>query len=453
MITTDRSMAEELRRVRVPVATSDVITAVESLDHIDLTDPREVREALAASLIKNGEHRASFDLLFDLFFAERPVVAGGRPFEALSDDELRNALLTALGQGNRHLLREIAAEAVTRHARIQPGRRAAGTYYIFKTLDALHADTLRDELSNPHGGGDPRISWLDEQNRLRASDAVVTGFERIVESEVRNRLVAEQGAASMAGMLRNPLPEDEDFLTASIDAVKRMDAAVVPLARNLGRILLADRRTAPRTIDMRRTLRRSLSNGGTPIDLVFKPANPPKPRLVILADVSGSVASFATFALQLAFALRAHFSRQRSFVFVDGTDDVTDLIGDVRSITAATARINSEGRGVWIDGHSDYGNAFATFVEHHIASVDTRTTVLVLGDGRNNYRDPRPEALATIHARSGRLYWLNPESPRLWQDGDAAMGDYAPHCDDVIECRTIRQLEGFIRSLNQTRRL
>ncbi len=452
MIATIQGLATELQRARIPVATSDMIAALGTLEHINLGDPVEVRASLAASIIKDIDHRPTFDLLFDLFFAGRPG-GPGRPLEALTDDELRNALRDALIRPGRHLLREIAAEAIARHARIQPGRRVAGTYYIFRTMEAMGLDSLREEILAAPPQDAPTVDWITGQKRQRGRADAVTAFERIVESEVRNRLAAELGASNLAGMLRNPLPEDTEFLRASVDAVKLMDAAIAPLARTLGRILREERRSSPRTIDVRRTLRRSLSHGGTPVDLEFRPSKPAKPRLVILADVSGSVANFAAFGLQLAFALRSHFSRQRSFVFVDGPDEVTDLVGDVRSITDATARINREHRGVWIDGHSDYGNAFAGFVDHHITSIDNRTTVLILGDGRNNYHDPRAEALATIHARSRRVYWLNPEPPNLWRDGDAAMGDYAPHCDDVVECRTVRQLETFIRSLTKSKHL
>lgn len=452
MITTVHALATELRRVRIPVAASDLITAVDALDHIDLGNRGEVQASLAASIIKHAAHRPTFDLLFSLFFSDRPR-GTSRPLEGITDDELRDALAGALTPANRHLLREIAAEAVDRHARIRPGKRSAGTYYIYRTMEAMGLDSLRAEILAPGTGGTAALPRITERNHRRTAEAAVTTFERIVESEVRNRLAAELGAAGLAGMLRSPLPEDSNFLTASVETVKLMDAAIAPLAGTLGRILREERRSAPRTVDIRRTLRHSLSHGGTPINLEFKPPKRPKPRLVILADVSGSVANFAAFGLQLAFALRTHFSRQRSFVFVDGSDEVTDLVSDVRSITSATARINREHRGVWNDGHSDYGSAFAGFAEQHISSIDARTTVLILGDGRNNYRDPRAEALAAIHAKSGRLYWLNPEPPNLWRDGDAVMGDYAPHCDEVVECRTIRQLETFIRSLSQSKNL
>ena len=448
MIATIHALAAELRRVRIPVATSDVITAVEALLHIDLGDPAEVKASLAASIIKQADHRPTFDLLFTLFFAGRTDGAD-RPLGALTDGELRAALVEALTHPNRHLLQEIATEAIARHARIKPGRRSAGTYYIYRTMEALRLDSLREEILPPASYDTPALAWITERTQKRKSAEAFEEFERIVESQVRNRLAAEMGAADLAGMLRHLLPEDTEFLTASADAVKLMDAAIAPMASALGNFLQEKRRSSAQTVDLGRTLRRSLSHGGIPVNLEFKSPKAPKPRLVILADISGSVASFAAFGLQLAFALRAHFSRHRSFVFVDGTDEVTDLIHDVRSITKATERINREHRGVWIDGHSDYGNAFTSFVEHHINSIDAQTTVLILGDGRNNYRDPCADALADIHARSAGIFWLNPEHPRLWRDGDAAMGHYAPHCDEVVECRTIRQLDAFIRSLAQ----
>src|SRR5262249_17204892 len=150
------------------------------------------------------------------------------------------------------------------------------------------------------------------------------------------------------------------------------------------------------SINFRRTIRSSLSSGGIPLDVHFHRPRPHKPELIVLADISGSVSAFATFTLQLTYALRSQFVRVRSFVFVDGIDEVTGLMSRATDILQISSEINSRGLGVWLDGHSDYGNAFATFWDEHGAELRHRTTVLVLGDARSNYHAPRADALARV---------------------------------------------------------
>ncbi|WP_022877747.1 VWA domain-containing protein [Microbacterium sp. B19] len=447
MIDAVRALAAELRRVNVPIVTSDLILAAEALDAIDLTQRETVRSALASCLAKGAEYRDTFDALFDLYFTGTPVDGAG--LSALSDDALRAATSTALRHGNRSFLREIAAEAVRRFAKMEPGRAVAGTYYIFRTLRELHVEEIRATLTAPrdgvlHGG----MAGVADRLRDARADRAVAEFERTVESEVRRRLVADRGADAVAAVLRAPLPTDADFLTASTATIARMNEVVEPLGRRLSRVLAEQSPASARSrLDVRATIRASMSTGGSPVSLRHLPPDPLRPRLVVLADVSGSVAAFAGFALQLAFALKSRFSSVRSFVFVDGVDEVTSLIGRSGSITETTRLINTRGLGVWGDGHSDYGNVLATFSGRHLDAIDFRTTVLILGDARTNYRDPRLDAVEEICRVASRVYWLNPERRALWSDGDSAMSEYAPLVTAAVECRTVRQLESFVETL------
>ncbi|MGC1419326.1 MAG: VWA domain-containing protein, partial [Acidimicrobiales bacterium] len=205
------------------------------------------------------------------------------------------------------------------------------------------------------------------------------------------------------------------------------------------------RRRGP--VDLRHTVRRSLSTGGVPIDLRFKPPRPSKPEIIVIADISGSVASFARFTLHLVHAISSQFSKVRSFVFVDGLDEVTSLFDGADDPSDAVARINSEADVIAFDGHSDYGRAFLTFHEHFADAVTMRTTILILGDARNNYHQAHAEVLADLRYRAKALYWLNPEPTSYWNSGDSIVNQYAPYCDRVIECRTLRQLEAFVGEL------
>jgi hypothetical protein len=447
VIDTVHTLVSELRRMRLDVATSDLVAAAGALEHVDLGSEAALREALACCIAKSPDHRDAFNLLFELYFSAGTTTAA-RTVKDLDDDALREALVGAIARGRRHLLREIAAEAVDRFAQMEPGRAVAGTYYVFRTLRGLGlAERTRVTCTDTN----PADSQLDTISRAiseRRRNEAQTNFERIVESEVRRRLVEDRGPAAVASVLHQPLPEDVPFLSASEAVIERMTDVVAPLARQLGQILTERQHSIPsRRLDVRRTIRRSLPTGGSPVELHFLAPQALKPRLVVLADISGSVAGFASFALQLTYAIRTHFSTLRSFVFVDGVDEVTDLVGRVTSISTTVRRINAEGRGVWLDGHSDYGHAFASFTERHLSAVDRRTTVLILGDARTNYRDPNAAALKRIRKAAAAIYWLNPEHPGTWNDGDAVMSEYSDYCDETVECRTIRQLTTFITSL------
>jgi uncharacterized protein with von Willebrand factor type A (vWA) domain len=168
----------------------------------------------------------------------------------------------------------------------------------------------------------------------------------------------------------------------------------------------------------------------------------------VLADISGSVSTFAAFTLQLMFALRSQFSRVRSFVFVDGIDEVTEVLQKAPDVIDATRHINAMGSGIWLDGRSDYGHAFESFWENWGDQVRKRTTVIVLGDARTNYHDPAAGVMKAVRQRAGHLFWLNPEPRAAWNSGDSVIASYQPFCDAVHECRNIRQLKGFVEDLD-----
>jgi uncharacterized protein with von Willebrand factor type A (vWA) domain len=269
-----------------------------------------------------------------------------------------------------------------------------------------------------------------------------------IERVIRERLVDDRGVQALAKSVRKPLPEDLDVMHANRDEMAQLERALRPLSRKLAVRLARKRRRRRRgPVDLRHTVRRSLSTGGVPIDLRFKPPRPTKPEIIVIADISGSVASFARFTLHLVHAISSQFSKVRSFVFVDGLDEVTSLFEGADDPSDAVARINAEADVIAFDGHSDYGRALLTFHEHFANDVTMRTTILILGDARNNYHQAHAEVLADLRYRAKALYWLNPEPTSYWNSGDSIVNQYAPYCDQVIECRTLRQLEAFVGEL------
>jgi uncharacterized protein with von Willebrand factor type A (vWA) domain len=221
--------------------------------------------------------------------------------------------------------------------------------------------------------------------------------------------------------------------------------AIEPLTRALAaRLAQKRRRRRKGHLDIRRTGRASLSYGGVPADPKFKHPRPSKPEIVVVADISGSVASFARFTLMFVYTMASQFSKVRSFVFIDGVDEVTRFFEESADINEAVHKVNTEADVVWVDGHSDYGHAFEVFHERHAKQITPKTTILILGDARNNYHASQSWVIRELRKRARHVYWLNPEPRGYWDSGDSIVSEYGRYCYSLHECRNLRQLEQFV---------
>ena len=454
MFSTFAGFVGELRASGLPVSTTEVIDATESLRHLPLDDRACLKAGLGAALVKQEGHWRTFDTLFELYFSLQwagPVTGlGDGPLPAAEDGgpaptatELAQMAYQAMLRGDAEMMAALARAAVARFAGMEPGRPVGGSYYVFKTLRQLQLDQLTDQLVGAAASDGLEGAVLAHEYRRRYQH-----LRDAVEAEVRRRLVADRGAAAVAQALRRPLPEDVDFMHLGKDELAALQRSVQPLARKLAVHLARKRRQRRRgRLDFRATMRRSLSSGGAPAEPVFRSPHRSKPELWALADISGSVAAFARFTLQLVYSLSSQFSRTRSWAFIDGVDEVTALLKGADDIAQAVQLINTEADVIWTEGHSDYGHALGQFAERWGREVTARTTVVVLGDARNNYHAVHAEALAEIARRARHVWWLNPEPRAYWDTGDSVLGQYGAHCDGVWERRNLRQLRHFVEQL------
>ncbi len=448
-----QGVVDALRRVGVPVATSQIIDAVRALRLTSSDDAVAKRSAMLTTLISHAEHMPTFDTVYQLHAGDGEAVTVDERIARLADDELHELLLHVLAQGGEDSaaadelgLRTVVSEYVTRFAKIVPGQPVAGKFSVFRVLRATDTDALRSGLRErwTHDSAGPLPGLRSRIRDERILDRI-TQLEQAVEAEVRRRLVADRGADAVHHSLGEALAQDVDFLTASSDEIAHMTELVAPLPGLLARKILDRRRMGQRgPIDVRRTIRAALSTGGAPISLRYRAPAPPRPELFVLADISGSVATFARFTLHLTQAMRGAFRGVRSFVFIDGLDEITDLAREAENVEALAASIDEAKAGLHFDGRSDYGHALKLFRQRVAPQLSSRSIVLILGDARSNYRRTAPDDLAAVAQRAGRVYWLNPERQALWGDGDSVMPVYAPLCDAVLECRTVRQLKSFV---------
>jgi len=472
----------ELREAGLPVSLTENLDAMEAVKHIPLEDRDAFKFALAATLVKNHAHWRAFETVFEVYFSLRGSrygidddtdelaelleemdgegqgdqggegAQGGGGGDALSPEEMAALLLQALLNGNDALTRAIARQAVRRFAGMEPGRPVGGTYYLYRTLRNLDLDSVLEKLmdqarrkateqGNPLSPLEDRLEEDEFQHRIDA-------LKKEIEAEIRRRLVADRGVEAMARTLRKPLPEDVDFMHASREEMGNLRKALYPLTRRLAVRLARKRRHGRKgPLDFRNTVRHSLSYGGVPAEPKFRYPRPHKPEIFVVADISGSVAAFARFTLVLVYAIGHQFSKVRSFVFIDGIDEVTSYFEGVEDVTEAVHRVNTEADVVWVDGHSDYGHAFEIFWERWGKEIGPKTTVMILGDARNNYHASQSWVVKEMQHRARHVYWLNPEPKSYWDTGDSIVGEYATFCDGTFECRNLRQLERFVDHL------
>jgi uncharacterized protein len=455
---------DELRAAGVPVSMVEAIDGMRAVEAIEIGDRIALRETLRATLIKNLRHESAFDTAFDIYFAtvpqqvpepggpgehpgqphgDRPDFVEPPPFDL---DQLLESLLEALAGLDDEAIRGGARTAVDELAGMEPGRPVGGTYYLYRTLRRLDLADLKERLISALTD-DQGLSEFDRRLLREEVEARIERLREEIEEEIRRRLVADRGRDAVARTLRRPLIEDVDLMHASTKDLHEMEDAIGPLTRKLAARLARRRRMRAGRLDFRRTMRKSLATGGVPADPQFRHPRPHRPEVWLLCDISGSMATFSRFTLQFTHAMSTHFSKLRSFAFVDTIDEVSDFFGPGVDFGSALRRVTTEAEVVWLDGHSDYGNSLETFYARYGRQLTPRTTVIITGDARNNYRPPRDRVLGDIADAARALVWLNPEPEAYWDTGDSAMSHYAAHCTSVHEVRTLRQLEQFIEEL------
>jgi len=463
-----QGFVHELRAAGLPVSMTENLDAMRAVEHVDIAERDIFKAALGATLVKHHHHWKAFETVFDVYFSlyspgvdgEDDVddelwealandAAGGGAGSDMSREELAAMLLDALMSMDRDELRRLAGMAVTAFAGMEPGRPVGGTYYLYRTLRQLDLDDLGARLmGRAQQAGEVPDDELAQRLQQEEFDERLRTLRELVEAEIRRRLVADRGVEAMARTLRKPLPEDVDFMHASRDEMLALQRAIYPLTRTLAARLAQRRRRRHRGhLDFRRTVRASLSYGGVPAEPKFRNPHPSKPEIMVVADISGSVASFARFTLQFVYAMASQFSKVRSWVFIDGIDEVTRFFQESDDVTDAVYRVNTEADVVWVDGHSDYGHALEVFHDRHVKEITPKTSLILLGDARNNYHAPQAWVLDALRKRGKHVYWLNPEPRGYWDTGDSVMAEYAPHCDGVYECRNLRQLERFVTTI------
>jgi uncharacterized protein with von Willebrand factor type A (vWA) domain len=451
--------ANVLRRNGVRVSLSENMDAFRALGLVGIRDPHLFRNALRATLVKRASDVKPFEELFDFFFLgigeaidalDRRIMEelGLTPeqFQQMLEQIQRllkkmegdlSQLTRALLTGNRGELERLLREAASQEAeagsldsfRLTPYTRMAGR---------LQLDRVRTEVEGfkamlqmlAEGGEDLQnvMRYLDE--RMRDLNRLL---REIIQQEQRKRGVEPSDYSQRSSFA------DKSFSFYTEDDIRRMNEAVARLAQRLKNRLSVRRKKAARgRFNVKATLRTNMQYGGVPFHIELDRRKKTKPQVMILCDISDSVLNASRFMLQFVYSVQDLYAKVRSFVFVSDIGEVTKLFEEHEIHRAVEAALKGEVIDVF--SHSNFGRAFELFYKNYFAAVNGKTTVLIIGDGRNNYNRPNDWVLREIQQKAKQLIWLNPESRMTWGVGDSEMPRYAPYCDVAEECRNINQL-------------
>ncbi|HEY2920259.1 MAG TPA: VWA domain-containing protein [Candidatus Binatia bacterium] len=448
-----------LRRNGIRVSLSENMDAFRALELIGIRDPLLFRNALRTTLVKRAGDLKPFDELFDSYFLgigqaldalDRRIMEelGLTPeqFQEMLEQIERllkemegdvSELTKALLSNNRGELERLLKDAIEREMengtpdsfRFTPYTRMAARLQLDRTQSEI--DRFKAMLQMLGEAGE------DLQKLLRYLDQRMRDLNRllreIIQQEQRKKGFEPRDSSQRSSLM------DKSFAFYTEDDIRRMNDAVSRLAQRLKNRLSVRRKKAARgRFDVKKTLRKNLQYGGVPFNIQLDRRKKTKPQVMVLCDISDSVLNASRFMLQFVYSIQDLYAKVRSFVFVAEIDEVTELFeeNDIQNAVEAALK----GDVIDVFSHSNFGRAFEQFYKNFFAAVNSKTTVLIIGDGRNNYNRPNDWVLREIQQKAKQLIWLNPESRMTWGIGDSEMPRYAPYCHVAEECRSINQL-------------
>jgi hypothetical protein len=456
-----------LRRNGLRVSPAETLDGFVVLAATGLGDRAVVKAGLRAAMVKRAVDIPVFDELFDVYFSgvgELVKAASAATAESLelSPEALQRLLdqlaelLEASGQPLSVLTRALL---VMDSGRLEAALRRAGQQ---SALDGIQRPFQTGQfgygLAGALGLGAVEADLAALRQRLQELEldpAFREQIERFIDERLQAlrdmigkmvRLKLEQNDISGRENSRLQTLAEKSFYYLTEDEIRKMNDAVTRLAQRLkGAIAIKRRRAKRGRFDVKRTLRANLQYGGVPFRVRFDRRRREKPNVVVLCDVSDSVRNVSRFMLQFMYSLQDLYSKVRSFVFVSELGEITHLFEENDIHQAIDLALSGSVINVYT--HSDFGRAFRVFHRDFLQALNRRTTVLILGDARNNYNVAHEWVLRDVQQRAKQVIWLNPENRMTWGFGDSEMDRYAAFCNVVEECRNLGQLYRVIDRL------
>lgn len=444
-----------LRAAGVRISLAESADAFAAVDNMGVQNREQFRLSLQTTLVKEAEHLPIFEELFPLFFS------GGEmpPLMDLSQDltpEEADMLANALQQFNEQLRKmleklsrgeEFSQEELEKLAKMVGLNQADDLRYrewmTQRLKKAMRFEQVRKaleelaELMAQMGMNKERVEQMRQlleanQKGLEEQLRKFAG-QRIAEN--MSERPPEDGADALLNRPFSSLSDhDMDILRKE---VRRLAAALRT------RVALRQKRAKSGQLDAKATIRANLKHGSVPIEIKHRERSL-KPKLVVICDISTSMRSCSELMLSLLYAMQDQISKTHSFAFIDHLEFISPDFRGKEAADAVAEVLDRMPSGYY---NTDLGYSLENFEHQFIETVDSRTTFIIVGDGRNNYNDPRLDLFNRITRRSRRTIWLTPEAPALWGTGDSDMLKYAPKCDVILQAGTLAELTAAVDKL------
>ena len=447
-----------LRASGVRVSLAESSEAFSAVDLMGIQDREHFRLSLRATLIKDVRDIPVFDKLFPLFFgSDQPPMMGGNPMDDMTPEEaqmLADALRQMAENLRRRVERLMSGEQLSK-SELEALAKMVG---LNQTEDLRHQNWMAQRMMRALAFPEVRQAMQELMEQLRQMGMNAERIQQIRDRIQQNMQGMEQQLNQFAGeriaenLSEKPPSEGVDGLmnrpfNMLSDADKKLlQREVKRLAAALRtRIALRQKRAKSGQLDPKATIRANLKYHGVPMELRHRDRTR-KPRIVVICDISTSMRFCSELMLSFLFALQGQVRKTHAFAFIDHLEYISgDFIGKDadEAITGVLLRMPP---GYY---STNLGWSLNDFNNEYMDTLNGQTTLIVVGDGRNNYNDPRLDIFSTMARRAARTIWLNPEPPALWH-GDSDMAKYAPLCDDVLKVGNLRELAEAVDTLLST---
>lgn len=453
---------EVLRQNGLKVSLSETQDAARAVALLGVADRSLLRFTLQTTLCKRSVELGTFDRAFEFYFSgashtlegiDRSLAARITEEGLLQGDELKMIVYVLERLGGQLSPMTQAMFAGDRGALAALFRQASLQLDFSKIQNALQTGFFSRRLLTAAGLEETRKDLQAIEHELASRGLRGPSIEvvarhlsealRTVEDAAR-REVQRQAKARLK--TQGTALAERSLHSMSRHEIEVAQRAVRAMAEKLkARLVRRARSRKKGTLNPRRTLRKNLTTGGVPMVPQFRTRRPERPDVVVLCDVSDSVRTTSRLMLLFTYTLQTIFTRVRSFIFVSELGEITKHFKEVEPEEALDAATNSGV--ISLSANSNYGHALATFARDWLGAISRKTTVIVIGDGRNNYNQPHHWALEDIKRRAKRVVWVCTEPKTNWGFGDSEMANYAKACTQVVTVQNLSDLERIAHQL------
>ena len=444
-----------LRASGVRVSLAESAEAFSAVDLMGIQNREEFRLSLRATLVKDVKDLPTFDKLFPLFFGSgQPPMMGGNPSDDMSPEEaqmLADALRQFAENLHQRMQRLMSGEQLSREE-LEALAQMVG---LNQTDDLRYQNWMAQRMMRALAFPEVREAMKELMEQLQQRGMSRDRVEQIREmiqqniQGMREQIEQFAGERIVENMSENPRGERVDNLmnrpfTALSDTDKKvLQNEVKRLAAMLRtRIALRQKRAKSGQLDPKATIRANLKYHGVPMEIKHKD-RVRKPKIVVICDISTSMRFCSELMLSFLFALQGQVRKTHAFAFIDHLESISEDFSGSNADEAIASVLWRMPSGHY---NTDLGWSLNDFQNEYMDTLNSGTTLIIVGDGRNNYYDPRLDIFSTMTRRAARTIWLNPEAPQLWH-GDSDMPKYAPLCSNVLRVSNLRELASAVDTL------